>query len=121
MKGENNADVQFGCCERRTVGLGNSAHKYHLSRNIGAKYAEANANYGLLNYRFKLKSASDGYSFMVAFESILPEDLSIETFARLQVRGHFLSIGRIPLAFFSNNFAWELFCMTIFSGIFLVV
>ena len=84
--GVSNKDPQFGCCERRTQACGKSRSKYHLARNLGTPYAEASDKYALMNYKIKVNTAaSAGYSFLLTFPSLMPEDLDIQTFARLEV------------------------------------
>jgi len=84
--GVSNKDPQFGCCERRTQACGKARSKYHLARNLGTPYAEASDKYALMNYKIKVNTAaSAGYSFLLTFPSLMPEDLALQTFARLEV------------------------------------
>jgi len=84
--GDNNGDAQFGCCIKRTQTLGKNTSKAHLSRNVGNHFAEANEKMALFNYKIKIKTgATQGYSLLLTFDSILPDDVDVVTFAQFEV------------------------------------
>ena len=58
-----------------------------LSRNWGKKFVEANESYALLGFKIKSKMASsNGYSFMLIWNGVLPEDVEFEAFTRFTVQ-----------------------------------
>ena len=58
-----------------------------FSRNWGKKFVEANESYALLGFKIKAKMASsNGYSFMMIWNGILPEDVEFEGFTRFVVQ-----------------------------------
>ena len=89
--GDENQTPQFGCCKKRTQAFGKSQSNTHLARNFGNPYAEADSSYALMNFKLKLTAAATaGYSFLLTFPSIIPDDVSFETFARLEVADIYL-------------------------------
>ncbi|CAG5084610.1 Oidioi.mRNA.OKI2018_I69.PAR.g10690.t1.cds [Oikopleura dioica] len=88
--GESNKVAEFGCCLKHSLKVGHTLKAWNLNRNFGTPYAEADANFALFNMFVKNNSkwstaATNGYSFLLVFPNILPADVTVKTFARLEV------------------------------------
>ena len=84
--GDGNKNANFGCCEKPDKSFGSSWSKAALARNFQLKFIEADDSYALLGFKIKAKKvATTGYSFLMIFESVLPDDVEFETFTRVSV------------------------------------
>lgn len=80
------ADAVWGCCQKSTGTYGFGHGNAMVKRNYNRKYVEASATYALLGHKVKMKAATtNGYSFMLEWKGLVPEDVTFETFARLEV------------------------------------
>jgi deoxyribonuclease-1-like protein len=85
--GTNSEQPNFGCCKANDKSFGTAWSKSALNRNWGKKFVEANESYALLGFKIKAKMASsNGYSFMMIWNGILPEDVEFEGFTRFVVQ-----------------------------------
>ena len=84
--GDNKATPKFGCCEKQITSYGKAFAKSKTNRKYGFKFVEADATQALMAHQIKMKNtANAGYSFMLAFEAVVPADIVFETFARFEV------------------------------------
>jgi deoxyribonuclease-1-like protein len=85
--GELNKFPEFGCCLKPDKKVGTTAQRSTLNRNYGQRYAEADENFALFNLFFKNTEAeaTDGYSFLLVIPTVLPEDVTVSGFARLEL------------------------------------
>ena len=89
-KGENNATPKFGCCNKQVTSYGKAFAKSKINRKYGQKFVEADASYALMAHQIKMKTAaSSGYSFMLEFAAVVPDDVVFETFTRMEVVSRF--------------------------------
>jgi len=84
--GDNKATPKFGCCLKQITSYGKAFAKSKTNRKYGFKFVEADATQALMAHQIKMKNtANAGYSFMLAFEAVVPADIVFETFARFEV------------------------------------
>ena len=78
---------EFGCCLKPDKKVGTTAQRSTLNRNYGQRYAEADENFALFNLYFKNTEAeaTDGYSFLLVIPTVLPENVTVSGFARLEL------------------------------------
>lgn len=67
--------------------VGSTSQKSTLNRNYGQRYAEGDANFVMFNLFFKntAAEATDGYSFLLVIPTVLPEDVTVSGFSRLEL------------------------------------
>lgn len=84
--GTNSGTPNFGCCKDTDKSYSHAWSRSALNRNYGKKFVEADETYALLGFKIKAKMASaDGYSFLLLWNGIIPEDVEFEAFTRFSV------------------------------------
>ena len=89
--GDNKATPKFGCCEKQITSYGKAFSKSKINRKYGLKYVEADSSMALMAHQIKMKNdvSEGGYSFLLAFERLVPADIVFETFSRFDVVSRF--------------------------------
>lgn len=104
--GDNKATPKFGCCEKQITSYGKAFAKSKTNRKYGFKFVEADATQALMAHQIKMKNtANAGYSFMLAFEAVVPADIVFETFARFEVVSRYddeKRVQKIVFKFYQN-------------------
>ena len=85
--GDLSENPNWGCCKSPERAYGHAWSAVQLQNNYGLKSVEADASFGLLSNKIVVKDATtDGYSVLLVFDGILPDDVTIETFVRFEVQ-----------------------------------
>merc|ERR1711935_885878 len=70
------ATCKNGCCLKQITSYGKAFAKSKTNRKYGFKFVEADATQALMAHQIKMKNtANAGYSFMLAFEAVVPADI----------------------------------------------
>jgi len=89
-KGDNSSEPKFGCCQKQQTSYGKAFAKSKINRKYGQKFVEADSSYALMAHQIKMKSAAtNGYSFLLEFGAVVPDDIVFETFTRMEVVSRF--------------------------------
>ena len=85
--GDLSSAANWGCCKSPQRAYGHAWSAVQLAHNYGAKSLEANKRYALMSNKIVVKDATTtGYSILLLFDGVLPDDITIKTFARFEVQ-----------------------------------